>query len=233
MKALYLKEIGYYLKNPIGYIVVILFGVFANFLYLKDIFTIGAVSMRPFFDVLPWLLMVFVPAVAMRALAEERRLNTLETLLALPVSEAQIVLAKFFAALTIVAIGLAMTLSIPVTLAYLTGLYLPEVFVGYLGVLLLSALFIAVSLLFSALTKNQVVAFLSSTLVLFFLVLMNSEFASGVLPRELINVFSVFAPVAHYGTFIRGLIDLRAVTYMLTFTVLFLALTVIDLEKRS
>src|SRR3989344_5665671 len=106
MKNLYKKEIAYYLNNPIGYIVVILFAVFANFLFVKDIFVVGSASMRPFFSFLPWLFLVFVPALTMRILSEEKRVNTLEVLLTLPVSETQVVLAKFFALLTVAAVGL-------------------------------------------------------------------------------------------------------------------------------
>ncbi|MCX7996141.1 MAG: ABC-2 transporter permease [Patescibacteria group bacterium] len=233
MKALYFKELGYYLKNPIGYIVVVLFAVFANFLFLKDIFAIGSASMRPFFDMLPWLFMIFIPAVAMRVFAEERRSNTLETLLTLPVSETQIVLAKFFGVVTIVVLGLSLTLGIPILLTVLSGMAIQEVMVGYLGALLLASLFAAISILFSSLTKNQVVAFLSAALVLFFLVLLNSDFTSNVIPRELLNLLSPLAPVTQYDSFVKGLIDLRAVVYMLSFTALFIGLTVIDLEKRS
>src|SRR3989344_9699856 len=93
-KNLYKKELNYYLNNPIGYIVVVLFAVFANFLFVKDIFVIGSVSLRPFFSFLPWLFLVFVPALTMRVLSEEKRINTIEVLLTLPISELQIVLAK-------------------------------------------------------------------------------------------------------------------------------------------
>ena len=75
MKALYKKEIQFYLNNPIGYIVIMLFAVFANFLFVKDIFIVGSASLRPFFDILPWLMMVFVPALTMRSLAEEKKNN--------------------------------------------------------------------------------------------------------------------------------------------------------------
>ena len=144
MLALYKKELQFYLNNPIGYIVIVLFGVFANFLFVKDIFIYGSASLRPFFDILPWLMMVFIPAVAMRSLSEEKRNNTIEVLLSLPISETQIVLAKFFALLTLVAIGLMLTVSLPVSLYFLvtgTGarIYIPELIIGYLGQIFMAA----------------------------------------------------------------------------------------------
>src|SRR5438045_3150828 len=101
MKPLYKKELNFYLNNPIGYITIVLFAAIANFLFVKDIFLAGSASMRPFFDLVPWLLLIFIPALAMRSFSEERKSNTLELLLTLPVSETQIVLAKFFALVTV------------------------------------------------------------------------------------------------------------------------------------
>src|SRR4030042_2761353 len=133
MKYLYKKEINYYLNNPLGYIVVILFAVFANFLFVKDLFLVGSASMRSFFAILPWLLMIFIPALTMRILAEEKRTNTIEVLLTLPISETQIILAKFFALTTIVSLAFVLTIGLPVSLGFLTKMYLPEIFIGYLG----------------------------------------------------------------------------------------------------
>lgn len=238
MNALYKKELQFYLNNPVGYLVIGLFAVFANFLFVKDIFIYGSASMRPFFDILPWLMMVFIPALTMRALSEEKRTNTLEVLLSLPISETQIVLSKFFALLTLVAIGLALTISLPVSLSFLvssTGgkIYLPEIFIGYLGELLVAASFIAISLFFSSQTKNQVIAFLSSLLTLFFLVAFSSEFAASMLPAQVQSGLFYMSPVTQVSGFVKGVIDVRAVYYFLSFTGIWLLLTIIDLEKRS
>lgn len=238
MNALYKKELQFYLNNPVGYLVIGLFAVFANFLFVKDIFIYGSASMRPFFDILPWLMMVFIPALTMRALSEEKRTNTLEVLLSLPISETQIVLSKFFALLTLVAIGLALTISLPVSLSFLvssTGgkIYLPEIFIAYLGELLVAASFIAISLFFSSQTKNQVIAFLSSLLTLFFLVAFSSEFAASMLPAQIQSGLFYMSPVTQVSGFVKGVIDVRAVYYFLSFTGIWLLLTIIDLEKRS
>ncbi len=233
MKSLYKKEIGYYLNNPIGYIIVILFGVFANFLFVKDIFLIGTASMKPFFSFLPWLFMIFIPALSMRILSEEKRTNTLETLLTLPISETQIVTAKFFALLTVVCIGLLLTLSLPISLAFLSGLYFPETLVGYLGAISISASFIAVCMFFSSQTKNQVVAFLSSVIVLFLLIVLATDFISTIFPRILLDYAILFSPTYHLQNFIKGILDFRSIFYFLGITTIFLFLTIIDLEKRQ
>lgn len=233
MFALYKKEINYYLNNPVGYIIIVLFAVFANFIFVKDIFVVGSASIRPLFLLMPWLFLIFIPAIAMRSLSEEKRTNTIEVLLTLPVSELQVVLAKFFALLTLVAIAVSLTLGLPISLAFITQIYLPEIIVGYIGILLLASAFISLSLFFSSLTKNQVIAFLVAALALFLFIVLSTDFAVTVLPKFVQDYLIYFSPIYHLQNFVKGVVDLRSLFYFLSFTVLFLFLTVIDLEKRD
>lgn len=233
MLTLFKKELGYYLKNPLGYIVVILFAIFANFLYVKDIFAVGSASLRPFYNILPWLLMVFVPALSMRIISEEKRTNTIEVLLTLPISETQLVVAKFLALLTMASLGLVLTLALPISLSFLTKMYLPEIITGYLGVLLMAGLFISVSMLFSVFTKNQVITLLASVMVIFSLVVMGTEFMSNVLPKFILDLLISFTPRYHFENFIKGIIDFRSLIYYLSGIILFLFLTIVSLEKRD
>lgn len=233
MKTLYKKELGYYLNNPLGYIIVILFGVFANFLFVKDIFVVGSASLKPFFNFLPWLFLVFVPALTMRILSEEKRINTLEVLLTLPVSESQIVLAKLFALLTLTGIGLLLTLGLPLSLSFLTKIYFPEIIVAYLGCLFFAAALISICLYFSSLTKNQVVAFLISAVVIFFLLVLGTDFTANLLPGRIYDFLIYFSPINHLNNFVKGVMDLRSLFYFASFTALFIFLTVVDLEKRK
>jgi len=238
MKALFKKELQFYLNNPLGYISLALFGVFANFMFVKDIFVYGSASLRPFFEILPWLFMIFIPAISMRLFAEEKRTNTIETLLSLPISEMQIVFSKFLATLVLAGIGLLLTLGLPISMYALTKqagarIYLPEVFVGYGGQLLLACGFTAVSLFFSVKTKNQIIAFLGSVITLFFLVIFSTDFAASVLPRMLQEIFNYLSPVTQLDNFIKGVLDVRSIFYFVSMTALFLFLTVVDLEKRQ
>ncbi|MGB9707184.1 MAG: ABC transporter permease [Microgenomates group bacterium] len=233
MKALFKKEISYYLNNPLGYIILILFAIFANFLFVKDIFVLGSASMRSFFGILPWLFLVFIPSLSMRIFSEEKRINTIEVLLTLPVSETQIVLAKFFALLTLATISLVLTLSLPISLYFLTKINLIEILVGYFGSLLLAAAFISLSMFFSNTSKNQVVAFLLSVLTIFFLLVLSTDYFSSVLPKIIQDFLIYFSPVFHLQNFAKGVIDLRSLFYFFSLIFLFLFLTIIDLEKRK
>jgi len=232
MKNLIKKELGHYLNNPLGYIVIVLFGVFANLFFVKDLFVIGSASLRPFFLLLPWFLLVFIPSITMRSFSEEKKNNTIEILLTLPYSETQIVLAKFFSVLMVFIIALSLTLSLPLSLIFLTKIYLPEIFVGYLGVLLLGASFSAISLFFSSQTKNQVVAFLSSVITLFFLLVLGGDFLASYLPKLFQEFFVPFSPLSHFQSFVKGILDFRSVFYFFSLTFLFLFLTVVEFEKR-
>lgn len=233
MFTLFKKELDYYLNNAVGYIVVILFAVFVNFLYVKDIFLNGSVSMKSFFGIIPWLFLIFIPAITMRAFSEEKRMNTIEVLLTLPVSEAQIVIAKFFTYIVLVMLALLLTLSLPISFYYLAHIYLPEVIVGYVGAVLMGTSFIAIAMYFSTLTKNQIVSFLSSLLVLFVLLGISSDLLSTFLPKLVQDMLVYFSPIYHFQNFAKGIVDLRSVYYFVSIAVLFLFLTVVNLEKRD
>lgn len=233
MKTLYKKELSYYLNNPIGYIIVILFAVFSNFFFIKDIFVVGSASMEPFFLLIPWFLLIFAPALSMRIISEEKRTNTLEVLLTLPVSEMQVVMSKFLALLTVSFIGMVLTLLLPIVLSFVSSLYLPEIIVGYIGILLYIALSISISIFFSSLTKNQVVAFLLSIVTLFFLLVLSGDFLGSVFPKFIQDALNFFSPLQQLSNFARGVVDIRSLFYFVSFTAMFLMLTVIKLEKRE
>lgn len=233
LKNLYKKELSYYLNNPLGYIIVILFAIFANFLFVKDIFVVSTTSMRAFFDFVPWLLMVFIPALSMRIFSEEKRGNTIEVLLTLPVKEWEIVLAKFFTLLTMVFLSLLLTIGLPISLSLLSKIYLPEVILGYLGLLFFSAMLIAFSMIFSLLTKNQIVAFLASVLGSFVFLVLGSDFFAGYLPKVIIDLIVYYTPLYHLSFFNRTVLEWRSVGYFFTFTLAFLLINKFLLESRD
>ena len=177
--------------------------------------------------------MIFVPAVAMKSFAEERKRNTLEVLLSLPFSEWDIILGKFLAAFSIVLIGVALTLVLPVVLFFLSKVYLPEILVGYLGVVLLSSSFLSLSLYISSKTDSYIVSFLISAIAIFFLLVFSSDFASPVIPEKLLYFINFLLPLYHFDAFAKGVINLASVLYFVSFTIFFLFLTVIELEKKK
>ncbi len=233
MKEIFLKELKQGLNNYFGYIILFLFSLLVNYLFVKDIFVTYTFSYKSFFLIIPWLFLFFIPALTMRSLAEEKKLNTIEVLLTLPLSELEIIVGKFFSQLFFVIISLGLTLFFPLSSLFFAKGYLPEILVGYLGLILLAGFFISIGLYFSNLTKNQIIAFLSSLLVIFSLLVIATDFFANVLPRFLINELVYFSPLYHFENFSKGIIDFRSVVYFITGTVVFIFLTVIDLEKKS
>jgi ABC-2 type transport system permease protein len=204
IQTLFRKEFLYYLNNPLGYIAAILFAAFANFLFIKDLFIRGDSSMRPFFDVLPWLLLVFIPAVCMRLFADEKKTGTLEVLQSLPITTWQIVIGKFLAGVTFCTFSLLMTISIPLTLSIVSNISWGEIVVSYIGAIGLIMVFVVISLFFSSLTKHQVVAFLTSVIALFFLLVLGGEFLSAFIPQSFHAFIISLSPFTHYLTFLKG-----------------------------
>lgn len=233
MKALYKKELMQILNSPVGYSVPIVFALFLGYLFMKDVFVIGSASLKPFFGVAPWLLFILIPALSMRSLSEEKRSNTIEVLLTLPISESSIVLAKLLSLFTITALTLGLTLSIPLVLGFISSLYIPEIIVGYIGLLLLSLLYLSFSLFVSAKVANQIASFSLSVLVLFLMTTLSSDFLANILPKTIQDVLIFGSPLLHLDNFVKGIIDLRSLTYFILLIVLFFKLTVIELHKRT
>lgn len=233
MKALLKKELQYYFNNPIGFIIICLFAIVANFLFLKDLFVYGSASLRPFFNLLPWISLIFVPALGMRVLSEEKRTNTIELLLSLPVTETQIIVAKFIATIVLLSISLLLTFALPISLAILSKLYLPEVLVGYMGSLLFMSAASALTLLCSAQTKNQVVAFLFSTVILFVFITVNSDFMANMIPQFMQSFINMLSPMYHLQNFVKGVIDIRSVFYFISAIIAVLTMTIVTVEKRG
>jgi len=233
MKALYKKELMQYLNNPVGYVVPLLFALFANYLFMKDVFVVGSASMKSFFGVVPWLLFIFIPALAIRSFSEEKRTNTIEVLMTLPLSEQDIVLAKILSLLTISTGALVLTFSVPLVLGGISKLFIPEVLIGYVGLFLLSAAYVAFSVYVSSRVSNQIASFLASVLILFVATTLSSDFLANILPKVAQDFLLFASPLLHMENFAKGVVDLRSLFYFVGLTFLFFRLTVMELQKRG
>ncbi len=233
MKTLYKKEMLQYLYSPTGLIVIVVFALMANFIFVKDIFAQQSASMRPFFIFTAWLFSVLVPALCMRSFAGEKQNNTIETLLTIPLHERQIVLAKFFSVLTMVALSLLLTMGLPLSLSSIAGLWIPEVLVGYIGLLLIAGLYTSISLIVSLKSESQVVAFFVAAVILFLISSFSSDFVSSFIPRVVADFLSSFAPFSYLDVLIKGVIDIRSLVYFGTTVPFFLFISTKELQKRK
>lgn len=240
MFAIFRKEMAQFFATATGYFVIGLFLVLTGLLLWVfpgewNVLDSGYAQVDGLFTLAPWLYLLLVPAVCMRMIAEERRLGTIELLLTKPVTAFSVTLGKYLAGLSLVILSLLPTIVYFFSVWYLaepignvdSGAYWGSM----IGLLLLAMVYVALSLFASALSDNQITAFLFAVLLCFTLYagfdLISSLFASGSVQ----SVISFFGIAAHYDSMSRGVIDLSDVVYLLSVTILFLFLTSLRLRK--
>ncbi len=243
LPAVFRREFRGYFASPLGYIFIVIFLLASGFLTLSRDFgrllELRQADLTPFFVHLPWLFVVLVPAVAMRLWAEERKTGTVELLLTLPVTLEGAYLGKFLAGWSFLALGLALTWPVVYQVARLGDPDWGAVTGGYLASLLAAAAFLAVGMLFSALSRNQVVAFiLGVTASVAFLLLglpQTLEGLGGALGGYVEQLFAALSLVDHFETLSRGLLELRSLLFFLLFTAGWLAggMLVLDRTKAA
>lgn len=235
------RELAGYFATPVAYIFIIIFlmlsGIFT--FYLGQFFERGQADLTAFFNFIPWLYLVLIPAVAMRLWSEERRSGTIELLMTLPVSTKQIVLGKFLAAWLFVGLALALTFPLWLTVNYLGDPDNGVILAGYLGSWLMSGGFLAIGSCLSALTKNQIIAFILTLVLCFVLVVSGfpivQDVFSGWAPLWLVDGLASLSFLTHFNAISRGVIDLRDLVYFLVLIAAWLYATalVIDMKKAD
>lgn len=226
------KELRSFFDQPTAYILVVAFLGLGLFLTFRSVYAISAATLRPFFDFLPWLLVVFIPAVTMKSLAEERRTRTMEWLLAQPLTEVEIVVGKFLGNLMFVMITLAGTLPTAIGLLMQSEADPGIMVAQYLGATLLSAQMIAIGLWASSLTRNQIIAFILGAFISFGMLLIGTPVVQIGLPRLLGGWAAQLAVVTHFENVARGVVDLRDILYFISMCGLFLMLAVAALSRE-
>ncbi|QXP92507.1 ABC transporter permease subunit [Methylococcus capsulatus] len=239
--TLFQRELRSYFATPVAYVFIVIFlllsGAFT--FYLGRFYERGQADLEPFFQFHPWLYLFLVPAVAMRLWADERKSGTIELLLTLPVTMGQAVLAKFLAAWSFVALALALTFPIWITVNYLGDPDNGVIVTGYLGSLLMAGAYLAIGACLSAATRSQVVAFILSVVVCFLFLLAGFplvlDLFRAIAPQSLVDAIAGLSFLSHFNGISRGVIDLRDLIYFLL-TIgfwLYANAIVIDLKKAD
>jgi ABC-2 type transport system permease protein len=242
---LYLKEIRSFLSSLIGYIAISVFvTVIGLFMWVLpsegggyNIFDNGFANIDPLFVLAPWVYLFLVPAITMRLFSEEKRAGTIELLLTRPLTDLQIVLAKYFAGVTLVAVSLLPTLiyyySVHMLGAPKGNIDTGGMWGSYMGLLLLGAVFVSIGTFASSVADNQVIAFIMA-LLLCFICYIGFDFAamSGIFGDYNAH-FKALGINEHYVSMSRGLIDTRDLVYFFSVVTLFTASTRLVLESRK
>lgn len=245
MKALFIKEIKSYLSSLTGFLVILVFLLITGlFLWVlpneatgSNILDSGFASLENLFGIAPWVFLILIPAISMKLFSEENKAGTIELLLTKPLTELQIILAKYFAGFVIIVFSLLPTLLYYYTV-YQLGFPKGNIDVGgtwgsYIGLFFLGASFLAIGIFASVLTDNQVIAFISA-LVLCYLFYNGFEYLASFKMNGALSLFiSSLGINYHYYSMSRGVIDSRDVLYFLTIITIFLLTTRLILQSRK
>jgi ABC-2 type transport system permease protein len=228
-----------YFDSPIAYVFLVIFLALTGFFTfsVSGLYESGRADLRPFFFWHPWLYLVLVPAIAMRLWAEERRAGTLELLFTLPITPGQALLGKFLAAWAFLLTALLLTVPIVLTVHYLGQPDNGVVAAGYLGSALLAGAYLAVGMFTSALTRNQVIAFVLAVVLGLFLLLAGyppvTDFLIGFAPLGVVEAIAALSFIPHYEALQRGVVDVRDLVYFVSVVVVVLAATrTVLMEKQ-
>ena len=232
------RELTGYFATPVAYVFIVIFLVLSGTLTftLGGFFDRGVADLSPFFQFVPWLFLFLVPALTMRLWAEERRLGTIELLLTLPIAQWQAVLGKFLAAWVFCAIALALTFPLVVTVNILGSPDNGVIATGYLGCLLVAGAYLAVGAAVSALTKNQVIAFVLAVAVCFLFAVAGSPVLCTFLDRNipaLSDIARGLSVTERLQAFSRGVVSARDLVFFATFTGFWLFANAVAVDNRK
>lgn len=243
LKAVFKREFKGYFASPLGYIFIVIFLISSGYLTISRDFgrflELRQASLDPFFQYIPWILVIMVPAVAMRLWAEERKTGTVELLATLPITLEASYLGKFLAGWSFLGFGLLMTTPFIYQVERLGEPDWGIIVTGYLGCILISAAYLAIGMLFSAATKNQVVAFiLGIAACMIFLILglpQTLEVIHNILGGYVEQLVQSLSLTDHFNSLARGLVEFKTLVFFVLVTAgsLISGMMVIDQTKAS
>lgn len=233
IKTIALKEFTSFFKSPAAYMVLVGFLLITGWFFANPLFLINQSDLRTLFGIIPIIFLIFIPAITMGLVSKENNNGTIELLSTMPVKSSDIVIGKFFAGLALIFTGLILSLIHPITIILIgNNVDIGAMFTGYIGLVLLAAAYSAIGIFASCLTKNQIIAFIISFVIVFFFYIL--DYALFFIPSAISGVFQYLSINYHFSNIAKGVIDTRNIIYFasLTYVFLFLASTSLDLKKR-
>jgi ABC-2 type transport system permease protein len=233
------RELAGYFATPVAYVFIVVFLLLAGFFtfQLSDWFRTRQADLRPFFFWLPILYLFVIPAIAMRLWSEERKGGTIELLLTLPIGMGQAVIGKFLAAWLFAGLALALTFPYWLACAYLGDPDHGVILAGYLGGFLVAGAYLAVGACISALTKNQVIAFVLSVALCMLLTVSGLPavvgFFSGWAPGFVVDSVRYLSTWTHFEAISKGVLDLRDIVYFVSLIALALFANAIAIDHKK
>ena len=232
LKAIYFKEMRSYFNSPMAYIFLVIFTVINGYFFTQTFFLFNQSDMRSLFNIIPLVYLFFIPAITMSLIAREKNLGTMEVISTLPLKDLDFVAGKFLAALSLVLVGLLITLVHFFTLIQVgTNIDYGAVFTGYLGLSLAGAVYSSIGTFASSITDNQVVAFIIGIFIVIIFFLMDKMLM--FVPISLTGIIQYLSVDYHLSNISRGVIDSRNLIYFASMVGFFLFMTVRVLEIQK
>jgi len=237
--TIFSRELAGYFTTPLAYVFIVIFLVLAGVLafFVGDFFERGQADLQAFFTFHPWLYLVLVPALSMRLWAEERKTGTIELFLTLPIRLGEAVLGKFLAAWFFAGVALALTFPFWLTVNFLGQPDNGLILAGYAASWLMAGAILAIGAAVSALTKNQVIAFIVTAALVFLLTVAGTSAVLGLLrgwaPESVIDAVAAASIFGHFAVITRGVVDLRDLAYFLSLMIAFLGANALIVELKK
>ncbi len=226
------REFNAYFVSPIAYIVISIFLLIVGWFFFSTFFLEGHVSLTKLFSLLPIMFTFIIPAITMRLFSEELNVGSYELLLTMPVRNIDIILGKFLASLSFVAVMLAPTLLYAISISFIGELDLGPVIGGYLGAIVLGGSFSAIGIMASSLTRDQVIAFIVGMAICFSLTFI-IDYVLFFLPDSFVSFFQHLSARFHFENISKGVINSRDFIYFISVSFIALYITNMILEKKK
>lgn len=233
------REFNGYFATPVAYVFIIIFLLLTGFstFYVGNFFERGEADLYPFFSLHPWLYILLIPAISMRLWAEERKSGSVELLMTLPVSVFEAVLGKFLAAWAFTGLALFLNFPLWITVNFLGNPDNGVIIASFLGSLLMAGGFLSIGSCISAITKNQVIAFVLSLIISLVFVLSGYgiviDFFAGWAPQTLVEAISSFSFLTHFDAISKGVIDMRDMMYFISLIAIWLFANALIINARK
>ncbi|RIK93607.1 MAG: ABC transporter permease [Proteobacteria bacterium] len=238
LSAVFRREFMSYFATPLAYVFIVIFLAFTGIFtfYVGGFFERGQADLAPFFSFLPWLYLILTPAVAMRLWAEERKSGSIELLLTLPISTTAAVVGKFLAAWAFTGIALMLTAPLWITVNMLGDPDNGVIAAGYVAGFIMAGAYLAIGACLSALTRNQVIAFVLTVMVAFLFTMSGLpvvlNFFSSWAPALVVEEIASFSFLTHFNAISKGVIDLRDLVFFVGMMAVWLFANVIVVDAK-
>ena len=231
INTIFRRELAGFFNSPMAYIFLVIFAIVNGYFFTNTFFLFGQSDLRVLFDIVPLVYLFFIPAVSMGLIAREHNLGTMEIISTLPINNYEFVLGKFFAALSLILLGLVATSIHFFTLIFVgSNVDYGAIFSGYLGLALMGATYAAIGTYSSSVTENQVVSFIIGVFIVLVLFMLDKTLV--FIPSSIVGFIQFLSVDYHLSNISRGVIDSRNLIYFISMIGFFIFLTIQTLEVK-